>query len=362
MSEKSLIHIIPSNRWGGVQSYALDICRHYKKEGWNVTAMTRNAVGVDSRFSEAGIELLHAPLTGFFDFTSALTLARKIRKTPCGSVVHTHRYRDALTAAIARKITRRDDIRIVSTRHTVRRGQNTWLFKKIYGYVDAHIFVSKMAYEGFRHARGGSEIILDQNKIHILHDSIFLPRNEYCKEPETGPVCALYQGAIVKGKGLETLIDAMSMLKDIKLRLRICGSGNPDYLDMVRRRAIQCDVMNSIDWNIHQPLGSEVCTETHFGVVPSYEKEAFCLESLRFMASGRPQVATDNGAQREYLSDGETALLVKPGNASQLAEAMRRLYSDKELRENMGIKSLKEFTKHLSWQNFIKSLDKIYSK
>lgn len=356
---KSLIHIIPSNKWGGARNYALDICRHYRQQGWDVTAMTRNAVGVDTKFAEAGIQLMHAPLTGFFDFASAFALARKIKTADTGSIVHTHRYRDALTAILARRIANRRDIRIVSTRHAVRRGQNTWLFRKIYKYVDAHIFVSKMAYESFRHSLGG-EITLNPEKVHIIHNSLLLPEMEYCQEPAAGPVCALYQGAIVKGKGLETLIDAMAMLRDIKLRLRITGTGNPDYLDMLRRRAQQRDVMNSIDWNIRQTADTEACLGCHFGVVPSVEKEAFSLESLRFMAAGRPQVATANGAQREYLENGTTALLVNPGDAKVLAEAMRSLFEDRELRRQMGTSAFEEFKNHLSWHHFIKSLDKIY--
>lgn len=360
MEEKSLIHIIPSNKWGGVQNYALDICRHYLAEGWDVTAVTRNAVAIDSRFSEAGISLLHAPLGGFFDLSSAYTLARKLRTTPPGSVIHTHRYRDAFTAVLAKKIAKRQDIRLVSTRHSVRRGRNSFLYRKIYKHVDAHIFVSQMAYDGFRHTLGG-EIILPEERVHILHDSIFLPQQEYISEPQSGPISALYQGSIVKGKGLETLIDAMAQLKGTRLRLRIVGTGNPDYLDMLRRRAIHRDVMDSIDWNLKQPAGIETCLETHFGVVPSIVKEAFSLESLRFMSAGRPQVATDNGAQKEYLKAGETAFLVPPGDASKLANAMRELASDRELRLRMGRCAYNEFTSHLSWQHFINALNKIYS-
>ncbi len=361
---RSLIHIIPSNKWGGAQTYALDICRHYVGVGWKVTALTRNAVGVDVPFAESGIKLLHAPLAGFFDPASVMTLARKLSESQCNSIViHTHRYRDAFTALLAKKIAKRQDVKIVTTRHTVRRGRNTYVFRKIYSNVDAHIFVSKMAYEGFRNSLKGT-IILPENRIHILHNSIntgmgIIKPNA---EPEHGPITALYQGALVKGKGLETLIDAMALLKGTKLRLRISGMGNPDYLDMLRRRAMQRDVMDSIDWNNKATPSVEACTEAFFGVVPSSEIEAFSLESLRFMAAARPQVATDNGAQKEYLRDGDTAFLVKPDNANELARAMRSLTQDPNLRTEMGLRAHNEFSSHLSWQHFINTLNKIYTK
>lgn len=359
---RSLIHIIPSNKWGGVQTYALDICRHYKEAGWGVSALTRNAVGVDAPFSEAGVELLHAPVTGFLDFSSAMALTRKLRTLPQGCIViHAHRYRDAFTALMAKKLSKRSDIKVVTTRHTVRRGRNTRLFRKIYSLVDAHIFVSGMAYDGFRHSLSG-EIHLPEDRVHILHNSLNISATTPAGEPGHGPVIALYQGAIVKGKGLETLIDAMALSKGIKFRLRISGNGDPDYLDILRRRAMQRDVMDTIDWNIKGTPSTEACSEIHFGVVPSSEREAFCLESLRLMATSRPQVATGNGAQREYLENGRTALLIEPDNPEALATAMRRLATDPALRAAIGHEAYEEFSRHLSWPHFINTLDKIYTE
>lgn len=357
----TLIHIIPSNRWGGVQTYALDICRHYRDAGWEVTALTRNAVGVDTPFAEAGISLWHAPVAGFFDPATVLALAHRLRMAPAGRVVvHTHRYRDALTAIIARSLTKRRDVRIVTTRHRVRAGRNTFLFRKIYSLVDAHIFVSKMAADSFLDALRGPK--LPAAKVHVLHNSLNLSPADHTLEPPRGPVSALYQGALMRGKGLETLIDAMALLKGSKMRLRIAGSGDPDYLDTLRARAMRRDVMESIDWNAKASPSLAACAEATFGVVPSAEPEAFSLESLRFMAAGRPQVATDNGAQREYLTDGHTALLIAPDNAEALADAMRRLGAEPDLRARLGDEALKEFNSHLSWPHFIDSLNKIYTE
>ena len=272
-SRRKLIHIIPTNKWGGVQTYAFDICRYYLKSGWDVMALTRNVVGVDNQFSAAGVRLLHAPVRGFFDVASAMTLARHLRREGVGTdtVIHTHRYRDAFTALIAKKLSKRSDIRIVNTRHSVRPGRDSWIFRKLYQLLDAHIFVSRMAYDGFM-GHEGRRLDLPKERVHILHNSIFRDDFTPSPEPTHGPVVALYQGALVKGKGLETLIDAMELLKKVKLRLRISGTGNPDYLDVLRRRAMMRDVMDNIDWNIKVKPSLESCDEAHFGVIPSTEQ------------------------------------------------------------------------------------------
>lgn len=363
MDRKSeLIHIIPSNKWGGVQVYANDICRHYLAAGWDVTALTRNAVGVDAPFAEAGVRLFHAPVRGFFDVATVMTLAGELRRRAKDSriVIHTHRYRDAFTALIAKHLAKRPDIRIVNTRHSVRPGRDSRLFRRLYKQLDAHIFVSQLAFDGFM-STTARNLELAKEKIHILHNSIPPEDNIVVQEPTHGPVVALYQGSIVKGKGLETLIDAMALLKNVKLRLRISGNGNPDYLDLLRRRAMMRDVMDNIDWNLYSRPSAEACNDVHFGVIPSTEREAFSLECLRFMATMRPQISTLNGAQSEYLKDGETAFLVPPEDAEALAAAMRRLASDRELRLAMGYAAYNDFKASYSWDIFIKELDRIYS-
>lgn len=357
---KSLLHIVPSNRWGGIQTYALDICRHYREAGWDVSALTRNAVGVDTPFAEAGIELIHAPLRGLFDLPSARTLARRLRTMSANGIVHTHRYRDAAAALLAKKMARRPDIRIITTRHAVRPGRDTFLFRNIYSRVDAHIFVSAMAYDSFRNSFSGQSP-LPSDSVYIIRNSLNIDDREPQPEPSQGPVTALYQGALVKGKGLETLIDAMARLRDIRLRVRISGTGNPDYIDTLRRRAMSRGVMESIDWNLKGTPSAAQAAEGHFGVVTSTEREAFGMSSLMLMATGRPQAATSNGAQSEYLEDGRTALLVKPADAVALADAMRQLATDPALRRRIGAEAHAVYRRLLSWPHFIASLDKIYS-
>ena len=361
MSERpTLIHLVHSNKWGGVQQYALDICRHFRQQGWEVAAMTRDARVIDDRFREHDIELFHGPLQGYFDPSSARILARRLKTAPRGrTVIHVHRYRDGLTALIAALIARRPDVRIVSTRHTVRRGRTSRLFRRIYDRIDAHIFVSRTAFESFRRT-GFGELPIKPGKVHILFNSINIEPLVREPEPERGPVFALYAGPVVKGKGIETIIDAMALTKGLKLRLRIAGHGNPDYLDLLRRRAMARNVMDLIDWNNGSEPTPELFAQSHFTVLPSVEREGFGLSNLRSMAAGRPQICTTSGAQNEYLEHGETAIFVPAADAQALAEAMKRLARDTALRERMGKAAFRHFSESLSWEKFASRLTEIY--
>ena len=78
------------------------------------------------------------------------------------------------------------------------------------------------------------------------------------------------------------------------------------------------------------------------------------------MSAGRAQVTTCNGAQKEYLDNGRTALLVEPSDTQALADAMLKLAGERDLRTAIGTEAYKEYKNHLSWSHFINTLNKIY--
>jgi glycosyltransferase involved in cell wall biosynthesis len=70
-------------------------------------------------------------------------------------------------------------------------------------------------------------------------------------------------------------------------------------------------------------------------VLPSH-CESFCLANLEAMASGLPVVSTRTGAIPEVVRQGREGLLVDPGEASALTEALERLLRQPEQRRRMG--------------------------
>lgn len=358
---RHLIHILPDNRWGGVARYALDICRHYLAEGCDVTAFTRDAKAVDALFEKEGIRLLHAPLFGILDFGSARVISRFISSLERGTVViHAHGFRAAFTALLARRIAGRKDVRVVMTRHKVKKGIDSWLFRRIYRNMDAMIFVSDLARRRFLSAWSGRRLPFSESAVHVIHNSINITPELPVPDEERRPVTAMFHGPLAPGKGIETLLNAMTRLKGARIRLKIMGSGTPDYVDRIRRQAIDSDVMDMIDWKKHTDNPLEVIAGCDFGVLPASKEEAFGLANLEYMACGKPQICSSNGAQPEYITDGKEGILTDPSDPDALADAMRRLASDAELRRKMGERAFATFRDTLSWPIFIRQLDRIY--
>jgi glycosyltransferase involved in cell wall biosynthesis len=73
-----------------------------------------------------------------------------------------------------------------------------------------------------------------------------------------------------------------------------------------------------------------------FGVQPSLCAETFGLAIVEAMSQGKAVVASRVGGVVDVIADGKTGILIAPGNADELAQAMRRLTQDRALRERLG--------------------------
>jgi glycosyltransferase involved in cell wall biosynthesis len=73
-----------------------------------------------------------------------------------------------------------------------------------------------------------------------------------------------------------------------------------------------------------------------FGVVPSTWPDPCPTVAMEAMACGRAIVASSIGGLTDIVADGETGILVPPGDAFALETALRRLIDGADLRSNMG--------------------------
>ena len=68
--------------------------------------------------------------------------------------------------------------------------------------------------------------------------------------------------------------------------------------------------------------------------VPTSDGTSVAL--LEVMSTGRPVIASDIPANREWVADGDCGLLVPPGDVSALADGLVRLISSPDERESFG--------------------------
>ena len=177
--------------------------------------------------------------------------------------------------------------------------------------------------------------------------------------PAEGEFTALFVGKLIPLHGLETILAAARLAPE--LRFRIVGSGQLQPLLDHRPPNVA-----HLDWVDYERLPGELCrTSCALGIFGTSAKAARVIPNKAFqaLACGTPLVTSGTPAAEELLRDGESALLVPPGDPHALAAALRRLATDKELARRLSIGGLAAYREHASedvlgarWRGLIASL------
>lgn len=167
-------------------------------------------------------------------------------------------------------------------------------------------------------------------------ESVFLP-GKHVVDAAEAPPHALFFGTWTAYKGVDALLDAFVEVRKRlpEARLTLAGAvGNVDPAE-VRRRATEIGGITLRPGYV--PL-REVAPlmEAHRVVVLPYVRANQSGVAHLAHTFGRPVVATRVGDLPHVVIDGETGLLVEPGDRSALAEAMVACLSQPDLAARLG--------------------------
>ena len=183
------------------------------------------------------------------------------------------------------------------------------------------------------------------------------------------PVHLLAVGRLVEKKGFHILIDAVSRLS-FPFHLKIIGDG-PEWERLTNDisganlsgRVELCGGMT------HAELPNEY-RNAHFIVVPSIvnktgDRDGLPNVLLEAMASGRPVIASDVGAIDSVIVNGETGILLPPGDVAAITNALDVLASNSSYCEKLGYNARRrverDFELGICTERFCGFLKKVYS-
>ncbi len=170
----------------------------------------------------------------------------------------------------------------------------------------------------------------------------------------------LFVGRISEQKGIFTLLEAAAALPE-GVELVLCAS-SPDTPELQARLAAAVAGRPLIRWiNAMLPVEEVVQLYSHAAVFvcPSVY-EPFGLINLEAMACGTPVVASRVGGIPEVVVDGETGLLVAPGDPAALAAALRRVLDDPTRGARMGEAGRRRVEAHFSWDRIASLTLEVY--
>lgn len=201
-------------------------------------------------------------------------------------------------------------------------GLTGWVARRLFPFVSAFFVYSRMERELYANAFG-----IPVERFHFQHWGVSsVPRapSEHLR-PAEDYVCAIGGN----GRDYELLMRTMEQLPGVKLVL-ICRPENRKHLKIPAN--VQCHC------NLSPGQCYDILAHSRFMVLPlsSSRIPVGHVTLAAAMLLGKAQVVSGSSGVDDYVTDGVNALVFEAGNATQCAQAIKRLSENPDLAEKLG--------------------------
>jgi glycosyltransferase involved in cell wall biosynthesis len=330
----TVLHLQKVAGISGSEAHLLSLLPRLKERGWDIRFLMLHehepgAWDFARELTARGIALDAIPLAADVDPVAFFRLFGYLaRRRP--TILHTHLVHadvyGQLTGAIAGVPVR------ISTKHGFNEFRENRGFalgdRAIASLAHAHIAISRGLARYLEEVEG-----FDGESFEIVHYGI---------EPDGGatPLAApeprlLCVGRLIPIKGHLVLLRAFAQARRELPSLRLDIAGRGPLEPALRALAKELEVEDAVTFLGYVAPIQRAIEDAAAVVVPSLG-EGFGMVALEAMERARPVIATEIGGLGELVEDGETGLLVPPGDADALARAIVRLGRDRNEAAEMG--------------------------
>ncbi|MBN1356869.1 glycosyltransferase family 4 protein [bacterium] len=358
-----VVHIDTERTWRGGEAQVLHLARNLPADEFSSIIAAPHKSALADRAGRAGIPVL--PLSGTGELSPGIyrDLRRCIAQNDI-SVFHVHTSHGLVPAALVRRVAC-PELKIVYSRRTDFHIRQTWLGLSRLKYrlgPDIILTVSERIREILM------EDGLDGGRIRTVHSGIdldaFQPgyrRDEIRRELGIG-----------KEQTVVGMVAALVAHKDPMTFVRAAETVLKTLPETVFILAGAGRLMPTIESHLAKSPGNSRIILTGFRTdIPavlaamdvfcmSSSEEGLCTSILDAMAMQLPVVATRTGGIPEAVSDGQTGLLVEPGDPDRFAAAVLKLLADSGKTRSMGIEGRKRVTQYFDISKTVAQTAEIY--
>lgn len=168
-------------------------------------------------------------------------------------------------------------------------------------------------------------------------------------EPKFEEPTLLYLGRLKQYKRVDLILRALALLRDEGVHARLIIAGQGDAADDLRRLRSELGLEDRVEMPgfVGEELKRNYFRRAWIHLLTS-PKEGWGITNLEAAACGTPTIASDSPGLRDSVVDGVTGYLVPHGDVRALADRIRELLEDTELRERLG-EQAREFADGFSW-------------
>ena len=212
-----------------------------------------------------------------------------------------------------------------------------FFIKKIIDDATAISAANEYEKEIFSNLNGRSKIEIIRNGVNL---ETLVSKIDFKEKYQINSRFVLFVGRFSKSKGIENLINALNIIKNeekfLDVRLVIMGV-DFGYEQKMEELIKKFDLSENITV-IKNPPREDVISaygESEFLILPS-QWELSPLVPLESFAFKKPVISTRSHGIPFTVQDDKNGILVEPENSLQLADAIKKLFLDEDLRNRLG--------------------------
>jgi glycosyltransferase involved in cell wall biosynthesis len=160
-----------------------------------------------------------------------------------------------------------------------------------------------------------------------------------------------YVGRMLRSKGLYVLMKARHLLRSrgIVLELALYGDADTGSREAIPRKVLEgWSGEAGVTWHGRTNDVVGVWRTADIAVVPALGGDGMPRAMLEAAACGRPLVVSDVPGCRHFVRQGVEGLVVSPGDARALADALAKLAADRQLRLEAGAAARRRFIREFT--------------
>ena len=377
---------LPATQFGGIVFLAVDLAREISEMGHNVTIYTTDLDFTNGsnkfnktlprleKFKKFSINRTHVwfSLKLFFVNTS---MSKEIENDK-PDIIHTIGLR-SFQSIIAWRVAKKLNIPLVVsdqgglTTHPFLE-QSGFFLKTLYKIQD--FFIRKIINDASvisvanEYEQKIFSSLNKKSRIEIIRNGINLKKlvskHNFKEKYQINSNFILFVGRFSKSKGIETLINAFSIvkneLKDSDIHLVIMGV-DFGYQAEMEKLIKKINLSKEIKVIKNPPRDDVISAygESEFLVLPS-QWELSPLVPLESFAFKKPVISTNSHGIPYTVQNNKNGILVEPENSLELSNAIVKLLNDSELREKLGLSGYNFVNEECNCVSMAKNSLKLY--
>jgi len=166
-------------------------------------------------------------------------------------------------------------------------------------------------------------------------------------------------GRLEPQKGHRILLDALPAVLRSFPRVRLVCLSDGQLRAALERQTLKLGLTDAVRFVGYQPDIAEWLALADISILPSFF-EGLPLTVIEAMAAGRPVIASAVDGVPEVLVDGESGLLIPPGDSGALARAICRLVGDPALRQAMARAGRRRVVLEFGLERLVRETEELY--